>query len=130
MEWMELSPLADLTPAHVAANWRKRAALARALILKPEVLLLDNPLAGLVARHRHWWVRFLDQLWHGHACCNGNPMTIAATTDDLRPWENGQRKFALLRDKKFIQSGSWNEVVAAEEAVVKELLAVPLAAAN
>ena len=58
---MEFSPLADLTPANIAANWRQRAALARALIFKPEVLLLDNPLAGLGTRHWQWWLRFLDQ---------------------------------------------------------------------
>ena len=65
---MELTPFADVTPANVAANWRQRAALARALIFKPELLLLDNPLAGLGARHRQWWLRFLDQLWRGHEC--------------------------------------------------------------
>ena len=58
-----------------AANWRQRAALARALILKPEVLLLDNPLAGLGARHLQWWLRFLDQLWRGHEWFGGRPMT-------------------------------------------------------
>ncbi|HXD51615.1 MAG TPA: ATP-binding cassette domain-containing protein, partial [Burkholderiales bacterium] len=32
LELMELTPLADVTPANVTANWRQRAALARALI--------------------------------------------------------------------------------------------------
>jgi putative ABC transport system ATP-binding protein len=35
LELMELTPLADVTPPNVAANWRQRAALARALILRP-----------------------------------------------------------------------------------------------
>jgi len=126
LDLMELAPLADVTPANVAANWRQRAALARALILKPEILLLDNPLAGLGARHRQWWLRFLDQCWRGHEFCGGKPMTIVATTDDLRPWENARRKFALLRDKKFIPLGSWNEVGTANDPVVKELLAMPV----
>jgi ABC-type transporter Mla maintaining outer membrane lipid asymmetry ATPase subunit MlaF len=125
LESMELAPLADLEPMEVAANWRQRAALARALILKPEVLLLDNPLTGLGARHRHWWLRFLDQLSRGHEQLGGRPMTIVAAADDLRPWQDAHRKFALLRDKRFIPLGAWNEVEAANDAVVKELLAVP-----
>jgi ABC-type sulfate/molybdate transport systems ATPase subunit len=126
LELMELAPLADVTPANVAANWRQRAALARALILKPEILLLDNPLAGLGARHLHWWLRFLDQLSRGHEHFDGKPMTMVATADDLRPWQNARRKFALLRDKKFIPLGSWNEIETANDPIVKELLAVQL----
>jgi len=125
LERMELSPLADVTPANIAPNWRQRAALARALILKPEVLLLDNPLAGLGARHRQWWLRFLDQLSRGHERFGGGPMTMAVTTDDLRPWRNARRKFAVLRDKRFIPLGSWNDVETASDPAVKELLAAP-----
>jgi ABC-type transporter Mla maintaining outer membrane lipid asymmetry ATPase subunit MlaF len=128
LDLMELSPLADVTPANVAASWRRRAALARALILKPELLLLDNPLAGFASRHVFWWVRFLDQLWRGHEFFGGRPMTIAATTDDLRPWKNSRRKFALLHEKKFSVLGSWQQVEAADDLAVKELLALPLEA--
>lgn len=128
LELLELTPLADLTPSDISDNWRQRAALARALILKPKVLLLDNPLASLGARHLHWWLRFLDQLWRGHDWCGGQPMTIVVTTDDLRPWRNPSRKFALLRDKIFIPLGSWNEVESVNDPVVKELLAASLEA--
>jgi len=126
LELLELTPLADITPSNISDNWRQRAALARELILQPKVLLLDNPLAGLGTRHLHWWLRFLDQLSRGHDWCGGRPMTVVATTDDLRPWRNANRKFALLRDKKFFPLGSWNEVESANDPVVKELLAVPL----
>ena len=123
LELMELSPLADVTPADVAANWRQRAALARALILKPEVLLLDNPLAALGARHRQWWLRFLEQLSRGHEQFGGGPVTMVVTADDLHPWRSARRKFAVLRDKQFIPVGAWNEVETASDPVVKELLA-------
>jgi ABC-type transporter Mla maintaining outer membrane lipid asymmetry ATPase subunit MlaF len=123
LELLELKPFADSTPANVPANWRQRAALARALILKPEVLLLDNPLGGLGARHRQWLVPFLDQLWRGHEWFGGQPLTVIVTTDDLRPWQHAQRKFALLRDRQFIPLGGWNEVESSADSVVKELLA-------
>jgi ABC-type transporter Mla maintaining outer membrane lipid asymmetry ATPase subunit MlaF len=126
LELTELTPLADITPPNISGNWLQRAALARALVLQPEVLLLDNPLGRLGGRHLQWWLRFLNRLWRGHEWHGGTPMTLVATTDDLRPWQGAQRKFALLHDKKFFPLGSWNDVESAGDPVVKELLAVPL----
>jgi ABC-type transporter Mla maintaining outer membrane lipid asymmetry ATPase subunit MlaF len=128
LDLMELTPLADITPPNISDNWRQRAGLARALILKPELLLLDNPLGRLGGRHLHWWRRFLDQLWRGHEWSGGRPMTLAATADDLRPWPGAGRKFALLHEKKFLPLGSWNDVASAGDPIVKELLAVPVEA--
>ncbi|HEY4417094.1 MAG TPA: ATP-binding cassette domain-containing protein [Verrucomicrobiae bacterium] len=123
LEMFELVPFADLTPLNVAANWRSRAALARALILKPELLLLDNPLYGLGARHSQWMLRFLDQLWHGHEYLGGRPITLVVATDDFRPWQHAQRKFALLHEKKFTALGFWTEIKTADQLVVRELMA-------
>src|SRR5206468_2235735 len=47
LELVELTPWAHSTPGAVGRNWHRRAGLARALILRPRVLLVDNPLAGL-----------------------------------------------------------------------------------
>jgi ABC-type transporter Mla maintaining outer membrane lipid asymmetry ATPase subunit MlaF len=126
LELMELTPLADVTPANVAPNWVQRAALARALILKPELLLLDNPLRGLGARHVKWWLHFLDQLRRGHEWLGGKPMTLVATAEDLRPWRNDARRFALLRDKRFSLMGSWGEVSSQDDTIVMELMEVSL----
>lgn len=126
LEWMELLPLADASPLTLALNWRQRVALARALALRPELLLLDNPLGGLGIRHLQWWLRILEQLARGHEPLGGRPMTIVATTDDLRPWPNEGRKYALLHERKFTPLGGWREVESAEHEIVKELRAVEL----
>jgi ABC-type transporter Mla maintaining outer membrane lipid asymmetry ATPase subunit MlaF len=126
LELLELTPFADSTPASLAANWRQRAALARALILRPELLLLDQPLAGLGTRHRQWLLQFLDRLWRGHEFFGSRPTTIVATTDDLHPWPHAERKFAVLDGKKFSVVGAWDEVKSAEDRAVKELLAGPV----
>jgi ABC-type sulfate/molybdate transport systems ATPase subunit len=129
LELMELTPLADITPANVSGNWRQRAALARALALKPELLLLDNPLGRLDARHRQWWLRFLNRLWRGHNWLGSRPLTLVATTDDLSRfagWQNAQLKFGLLHDKKFSPLGSWNDMESLNDPVVKELQAIPV----
>jgi ABC-type transporter Mla maintaining outer membrane lipid asymmetry ATPase subunit MlaF len=128
LEMLELMPFANFTPSGLAANWRQRAALARALILKPELLLLDNPLARLGGRHRQWLLQFLDQLWRGHEWFGGRPMTIVASTDDLRSWRDTKKKFAVLHEKSFSVIGSWNEVASAPDHAVKELLAEPAGA--
>jgi ABC-type transporter Mla maintaining outer membrane lipid asymmetry ATPase subunit MlaF len=127
LELLELTPFADVAPAHLAANWRRRAALARALMLQPELLLLDNPLGGLDGRHRQWLLQFLDQLWRGHEFFGGRPMTLVATAGDLRAWQNSKRQFAVLDDKTFSVLGSWADVEANRHHAVSELLAEPAA---
>jgi len=123
LELTELSRWADSTPGAIGRNWQKRAGLARALMLQPDVLLLDNPLSGLDARHANWWLRFLDQLSAGHGFFDGKPLTLVATTENLRPWKGHARQFALLRDKQFAVLGGWAQVAEAADALVKELLA-------
>lgn len=126
LDILELTPLADITPLNVSDSWRQRAAMARALALKPEVLLLDNPLSRLGAGHLRWWLRFLDQLSQGHPWLGGRPATMIVTADDLRFWRHGNRKFALLRDNKFFPIGSWSDVESVRDPAIKELLAEPL----
>jgi len=92
---------ANSTPSVVARHWRRRAALARALALKPEVLFLENPLRGLDARHTAWWTAFTRELWRGHDLMSGRPMTIVASTDEFRPWRNSGAQFATLHARRF-----------------------------
>lgn len=109
LEWLELTPFAEALPARLSREWLKRAALARALVLRPRVLLCDNPLNGLGARHRQWWVKFLDQLGHGQSRLGGEAMTVVVTADDLAPWQQAERRLALLHDGQFSPLGNWAE---------------------
>lgn len=121
---LELTECASLNPANVAGVWRHRAALARALVLKPELLLLDNPHGSLPQRHRHWLVDLLDQLWAGHPLLGGRSLTIVATTDDLHAWQHPQRKFAAVHEGSFSVLGPWGGEAFNHDAAVRELLAV------
>jgi putative ABC transport system ATP-binding protein len=122
LEATALKPIADVMPANLPRSWHKRAWLARALVLQPDILLADNPLGALDARHSHWWLRFLESLSQGHPWLGGRRLTIIVTTDDFRPWRGGSHRFALLKEKQFIPLGSWNDVVSSDEPLVKELL--------
>ncbi len=126
LELTGLKPIADVMPANLPQSWQKRAGLARALVMQPDILMADNPLGGLDARHSFWWLQFMDELARGHQWLGQKPLTIVATTDDLRPWRGNRRQFAVLKEKHFVVIGSWNDIISSDEPLVKELLAEPL----
>ena len=128
MEMLELTRFAHRPPATLSRNWQKRAGLARALMLQPDVLLLDNPLGGLDARHTTWWLNFLEQLSAGHSFRDGRPMTVVVTTDDLRPWLGNERKFAVINGKTFSPIGTREQLAASNDPMVHELLSGDTAA--
>ncbi len=122
LEALELEPWADSTPGAVGRNWHKRVGLARALVLQPEVLLIDNPLGGLDLRHTGWWLSFLDELSRGHPLLEGRPLTLVVTTANLRLWRGRARQFAVLRRQRVSVLGTWEQVESAQQDLLRELL--------
>lgn len=101
LEAVEAIDIAEAFPQTISRNRQQRAGLARALALRPEVLLLDAPLTGLDPSDAAWWVTTLDQLARGHALLDNQPLTLVATAHDFRPWRGHARQFAVLRQKRF-----------------------------
>jgi ABC-type transporter Mla maintaining outer membrane lipid asymmetry ATPase subunit MlaF len=130
LDALELGSWAALTPSALGHSWQKRAGLARALALKPQVLLVDNALTGLDLRHANWWLDFLDQLSKGHRLLEGRPVTLVVTTADLRPWEGRAHQFAVLKGKRLEVLGTWAELEAASDELLHELLPKGRAAAG
>jgi phospholipid/cholesterol/gamma-HCH transport system ATP-binding protein len=124
---VELGPWADSTPGALGRNWHKRVGLARALMLQPEVLLVDNPLGGLDLRHLNWWMAFLQLLSKGHPLLQGRPVTLAVTSADLRPWNGQARQFAVLKSRRLVVLGDWSQLEGVGAEVVRELLSTKTA---
>jgi len=90
---------ANAFPTSISRNRQQRVGLARAMALRPEVILLDAPLTGLDPTDANSWVEILDRLAEGHPAMGGKPATLVATADDFRPWRGHARQFAVLRQK-------------------------------
>ena len=63
----------DRMPFHLSGGEKKRAAIATVLSMRPQVLVLDEPSAGLDPRARRGLINLLDQL----------DQTILITTHDM-----------------------------------------------
>lgn len=121
LELAGLTEFAAQVTGQLNRSWRQRVALARALILQPEVLLLDNPLAGLDPRQTRWWLDTLDALNAGHPAFAGRPLALVATTDDLRPWQARARQFALLQNRRWVALGNRAALAQSDETVLFDL---------
>lgn len=123
LELTGLGEFAQQPTSQLNRSWRQRVALARALVLEPEVLLLDNPLAGLDPRHTRWWLDTLDRLNAGHPWLGGRALSLVVTTDDLRPWQARAQQFALLQGRQWVALGGRADLDTSGAAAVREFLA-------
>lgn len=116
LEMVGLGHYTNRMPGTINPRLQQRAGLARALALRPKVLLLDNPLSGLDPRDALWWLDFLDRL------ASEEKMTLVVAADDFRPWRNRARQFAVLKEQRFVPLGSREELAEHKEPIVQELL--------
>lgn len=92
-------------PAELSGGMVKRAALARALIMEPELLLLDEPTAGLDPAASEAFVRLVDQL-HGEL-----GFTVLMITHDLHTLRDLCTRVAVLADQTLVAFGKLDEVL-------------------
>lgn len=118
-----LTGIAHRLPGQVNPAFQQRAALARAMALAPEVLLLDNPFAALNTGHMRWWLDFLTRPAGEAKAPGAPPATVVVVCDDLRPWLPAARQFALLQDGGWQVLGGREELTAARGPLLRELLA-------
>lgn len=81
---LEIEPLADRLPAQVSGGEQQRAAIARALINAPDLLLADEPTGALNFATGQTILNYLNQL-------NATGQTIVMVTHDLKAACRGER---------------------------------------
>ena len=105
---------ADKMPSDLSGGMIKRAALARALIMDPPLLLLDEPTAGLDPESSDGFVTLLRSLHRDMA------LTVIMVTHDLDTLFELSTRIAVLADKRVIVAAPPKEVIAFQHPFIHE----------
>ncbi len=103
-ELLKLTHTLDRKPGTASGGEQQRIAIGRALIRKPELLLLDEPLTALDAKLRHDTRAEFKRIHRERGIT-----IIYATPDELEALTMGER-IGVLRDGKVLQVGTPDEL--------------------
>jgi iron complex transport system ATP-binding protein len=104
-----IDALADRTFGTLSEGERKRVQIARALMTDPELLLLDEPAAGLDLAGRETLVNTLGELAQDHFA----PASVLVT-HHVEEIPTGVTHAMLLKDGSIVAAGPLRETLTAE----------------
>lgn len=103
-------------PANLSGGMQKRVGLARALALKPEILLLDEPTAGLDPISSREIDNLILKLQRERK------MASIVVTHDLHSAKTIANRLALLDEGKVVIDGMFDDLERSDINFVKEFL--------
>ena len=104
LQLVQLDGLADRFPSQLSGGQRQRMALARALAVEPQVLLLDEPFGALDAKVRkdlRTWLRRLHDEMH---------VTTIFVTHDQEEAMDVAEQLVVMNEGRVEQSGSADDL--------------------
>jgi phospholipid/cholesterol/gamma-HCH transport system ATP-binding protein len=107
---------ASKMPSEISGGMKKRVGLARALALEPDILLFDEPTAGLdpiTAKEIEDLMRKLQK---------ERKTASIVVTHDLRGAKTVADRVALIRDGCFVMQGTFEELEKSDEPFVREFM--------
>lgn len=113
LEAVGLQEKIDQMPADLSGGQRKRIGIARTLILKPEIMLYDEPTAGLdpiTCMEINELINEVQHRYHTSAIIITHDLTCAKATGD---------RIAMLMDGQFLRVGSFEDVFESGDERVK-----------
>ncbi len=114
-----MSGTEKIAPHHLSGGQKKRVAIAGILAMKPEIMVLDEPTAGLDPQGVENLVTLLKEL-------NDEGITIVISTHEVDLVPDYANKIFVLVDGELIAEGTPKEIFAQPEVLEKANLKVPI----
>jgi phospholipid/cholesterol/gamma-HCH transport system ATP-binding protein len=108
-----LSQTINQMPSELSGGQRKRIGIARTLILQPEIMLYDEPTAGLdpiTCIEINDLINEVQEKYHTSSIIITHDLTCAKATGD---------RVAMMLDGKFVRQGGFEEVFTTEDERIK-----------
>jgi len=103
-ELLSIDHLLNRYPGTLSGGEQQRVAIARILVIKPEVLLLDEPLSALDPRTKENFIRELKKI---HKKFNTTTIHITHDFNDALALAD---RIGVMKDGKIVQVGTPNEI--------------------
>ncbi len=103
IKWFNLYKFLDNSPNKLSAGEKQRVQLARAILSKPNILLLDEPLSSIDVSARYEIMLLLRQL-------HRKGTTIIHVTHDINEVLTLSEKVAIMFKGQIIQTGTISEI--------------------
>jgi len=114
LEDVGLAHTVDMMPVELSGGMRKRIALARTLILKPEIILYDEPTTGLDPITGKEIIELMNEIQEKY---NTTSLIISHDMNCVRMTSD---RVVILIDGKCYADGTWEEIQQHTDAKVKQ----------
>lgn len=109
----------DKTPHHLSGGQQKRVAIAGIIAMRPEIMILDEPTAGLDPEGVEKVLNILNNL-------NKEGMSIVISSHDIEMVNGFADKIFVLHEGEIIASGDRHEIFSDKELLKKAHLKAPI----
>lgn len=114
LEAVGLAKTIDQMPSELSGGQRKRIGIARTLILRPDIMLYDEPTAGLdpiTCTEINNLINEVQRRFHTSSIIITHDLTCAKDTGD---------KIVVMKEGKFVKQGTFHEVFDTQDDLIKE----------
>ena len=119
---LNFNEVKDKSPFELSGGQKRRVAIAGAIVSMPEVLILDEPVAGLDPKGKEDFLTLLHKLHSKFV------KTIVIITHDMDIASEHCSSLAVFSDGKILKKGTPQEVFSDEELLLQAGLELPLTA--
>ena len=119
LEMVGMEKYGNKTPHHLSGGQQKRVAIAGIIAMRPEIMILDEPTAGLDPEGVEKVLDILNDL-------NKEGMSIVISSHDIEMVNEFAEKIFVLNEGEIIDSGDKHEIFSNKELLKKAHLKAPI----